>query len=241
LLAGGAVYYWWFYLKNQNNATSSATSQKSSSPSTPGAATNTNASATNEQAAQIKDTKFKQWTIDLASDKIATKLAIKRYISDFINTSAENDIVEAKLLASDGQPIDPSKFEDLFDFTLPASISGNVTSEYSIFVKKENSQARMGAAFKLSQVTGLSESLKSEEESLVKNLMSFYLDASLPDSTEVFNSSKYKSADIRYFNFASLPDTSLDYTVVSGQNNNYFIFATSKETLRSILDYMSEK
>jgi hypothetical protein len=235
LLAGGAAYYWWFYLKNPNNATTDGTSKKPSSASTSGASSNTN------NASQAKDTKFKQWSIDIASDKIAIKLAIKRYISDFINTASENDIIEAKLLSNDGQPIELNKFENLFDFKLPASISGKASSEYSIFVKKEKNQARMGAALKLSQSAGLSESLKNEEGSIVKNLKSFYLDASLPDSTQVFNSSKYKSADIRYFNFSSPPNTSFDYSVVSGQDNNYFIFATSKETIRSILDYMSEK
>jgi len=99
----------------------------------------------------------------------------------------------------------------------------------------------MGAAFKLSQTSGLSESLKNEEGTMAKNLMSFYLDAALPEVQPAFNSSKYKSADIRYFNFPSPPNTSLDYTIVPGQDNNYFIFATSKNTVRSVLDYMSEK
>jgi flagellar basal body-associated protein FliL len=234
LVAGGGAYYWWFYMRNQT-----AVTNKTASPATSGTTANLNTNATTQQTGQSANTKFKQWTIDLTSDKIATKLAIKRYINDFITAASENDIIEAKLLSNDGQSIDPVKFEDLFDFQLPASVSGGVNGEYSIFVKKEGGLARMGAAFKLSQISGISESLKSEESSIAKNLMSFYLDAALSDSVQSFNNGKYKSADIRYFNFASPPNTSLDYTVISGQENNYFIFATSKGAMHSILDYMS--
>lgn len=236
LLAGGATYYWWFYIKNQNNIDNSASQQ---TPPPDAAVSDTN--AVNQQIPPTNDTKFKQWVVDLTSDKIAIKLALKRYISEFVAAASENDIIEAKLISSSGQPIEPAQFQTLFNFELPASISGNISNEYSLFVKKEENQARMGAAFKLSQSAGISQSTQREEGSLVKNLMSFYLDAPLADPVQTFNSSKYKSADIRYFNFSSPPNTSFDYTFVTGQNDNYFIFATSKETMRSILDYMSEK
>lgn len=241
IMAGGGFYYWWFYLKSQKTV---APANNPAKPSTKVATSTTTPSQTSSisgQTAQTKNNKFNQWTIDLSSDKIAAKLAIKRYISDFITSASENDIVESKLVSSDNQPIAPGKFQELFDFNLPSSVSSKLTEEYSIFVKKENGQSRMGAAFKLSQTTGLSESLRSEESSIISGLKSFYLDAALPDVSPVFNSSKYKSADIRYFNFPSISNTSLDYTVISGGENNYFIFATSKETIRSILDYMSGK
>jgi len=72
-------------------------------------------------------------------------------------------------------------------------------------------------------------------------LKSFYLYKLPADTRLTFNSSKYKNADIRYFNFLSPANTSLDYTVLSNGESSYFIFSSSKNSIRAILDYMSEK
>ena len=90
----------------------------------------------------------------MSSDKIAAKLAIKRYISEFISSAAENEIIEAKFVSSGNQPVSPEKFEELFDFQLPGGVSTSLVNEYSVFVKKESGVPRMGAAFELSQATG---------------------------------------------------------------------------------------
>ena len=229
ILSGGA-YYWWFFVKSPKEE-SAKTAQKTAVPS--------GETATKTETTENQN--VKQWSLDLEADKIANKLAIERYVKSLAGTISQNKAVEIKLVSKDNQLVTSQKFSEIFDFTFPLSISDKLTSDYSLFVFYENSESHLGAAFKLSQPGNLAESLKSEEGDLFLNLKSFYLDKLPADIQATFNSSKYKNADIRYFNFPSPPNTSLDYTVLSDKENSYFIFSTSKNSLRAILDYMSEK
>lgn len=244
LLAGGGFYYWWFYMHVQNTASKPNASSNAKTPAptpAPGAtAANQNGQAS-QPPSQAANGKVREWALDTSSDKIAAKLAIKRYISDFVASAQEGDLAEAKIVSSSNASVPPDKFEELFDFQMPQDISSGLTGEYSIFTKKENGVPRLGGVFQLSNTASIAAALQGEESALPTELKSFYLDAVLPSDPPAFSSSIYNGADIRYFNFSSPADTSFDYSVVSGQGNNFFIFATSKDTLRSILDYMSAK
>ncbi len=223
LALGGGFYYWWFFLESPLKKTAPKETSTSTQTKTPA------------------NSDVEQWIIDPKTDKIANKLAIERYVKNIPPTAAREKALEIKLVSKDNQPIPAEAFSQLFDFVLPASISEKLTSDYSLFVFYENEEPRLGAAFRLTPSDNLASSLKSEEADLFSNLKSFYLDK-LPSDTQIsFNSGKYKNADIRYFNFASPANTSLDYTVLSGKGNSYFIFSTSKNSIRAILDYMSEK
>jgi hypothetical protein len=223
---GGGAYYWWFFMKSPAK-TSAPTGQNEKYP-IPAAET-----AQNEN--------LKQWTLDLEADKIANKLSVERYAKNIAGSAPQGKAAEVKLVSKDGQPVTPQIFSGIFDFSFPASVSEKLTSDYSLFISHENSEPRLGAAFKLAQSGNLAESLKSEEKDLFSNLKSFYLDKLPADPQTAFGSSKYKNADIRYLNFPSPANTSLDYTVLSSKDSGYFIFSTSKDSLRAILDYMSEK
>jgi len=225
VLLGGGVYYWWFFIK---------TPRKTNSTSI----TSPNLSETEKNQNQ----NLRHWTVDLKADKTANKLAIEKNIRDLTESATPGKIVEIKLFSSDNhQIISPQTFSEIFDFKFPMSISSILTNDYSLFISIENNEPRLGAAFKLTPTGSLSESLKNEEKELFQDLKSFYLDKLPTNSQTIFSSSRYKNADIRYFNFLSPPNTSLDYTVISSNQNSYFIFSTSKNSLRAILDYMSEK
>lgn len=233
-ILGGGVSYWWFFMRSP---------AKESTPTTPTVpattAQNNGTPASTAETAQNQN--LKQWTLDLESDKIANKLAIERYAKNLAGSASQGKATEVKLFSKDSQPIAPKIFSGIFDFSFPASVSEKLTNDYSLFVSSENDEPRLGAAFKLTQSGNLAESLKSEEKDLFSNLKSFYLDKLPANPQTAFNSSQYKNADIRYLNFPSPANTSLDYTVLSSKENSYFIFSTSKDSLRAILDYMSEK
>lgn len=222
-ILGSGTYYWWFFMRFP---------QKESVQKT---------LTTADQETTAKNSNLKQWSLDLKSDKIANKLTIERYVKNLASEISSEKAVEIKIVSKDNQPIPPEVFSEIFDFTFPISISGKLTSDYSLFVFCENSEPHLGAAFKLTHLDNLAEFLKSEEKDLFFNLKSFYLDKPPADIQTAFNSSKYKNTDIRYFNFPSPTNTSLDYTILSNKENSYFIFSTSKNSLRAILDYMSEK
>ncbi|MDD5489696.1 MAG: hypothetical protein PHP25_03415, partial [Candidatus Moranbacteria bacterium] len=229
-ILGGGASYWWFFMRSP---------KKVSAPTTPTAPT-TAAPAASETGTD-QNSSLKQWTLDLEADKIANKLAVERYAKSLSGSTPQGKAAEVKLVSKDNQAITPQTFSGIFDFSFPASVSEKLTSDYSLFVSNENNEPRLGAAFKLAQSGSLAESLKSEEKDLYSDLKSFYLDKLPADPQTTFNSSKYKNADIRYLNFPNSPNASLDYTVLSSDENSYFIFSTSKDSLRAILDYMSEK
>jgi flagellar basal body-associated protein FliL len=229
-LLGGGAYYWWFFMKPSGTETA---------PTAAETAPRDTAATTNNKVAESPN--LKQWSLNPEADKIANKLAIERYMKNLAGTASQEKAVEIKLVSEDNQLITPQVFSNIFDFSLPASIFEKMTNDYSLFVSYENSEPRLGAAFKLTQSGNLSESLRSEEGDLFPSLKSFYLDKLPADTQVTFSSSKYKNADIRYFNFLSPANISLDYTVLSGSDSSYFIFSTSKNSIRAILDYMSEK
>jgi len=225
-ILGGGFSYWWFFMKSPKNENA------------PAAPTLLETAAPGEIA---ENNNLKSWVLDLDADKITNKLAIERYAKNISGSSPQGKAVEAKLISTNNQPIAPQTFSEIFDFTFPASVSEKITSEYSLFISQENGDPRLGAAFKLTQSGNIAESLKSEEKDFFAYLKSFYLNQTPADDPATFSSSRYKNADIRYLNFPSPTNTSLDYTILSGQENSYFIFSTSKNSLRAILDYMSEK
>ena len=233
VILGGGACYWWFFMR------SAATDSPLAAPTAP--ATTSQSEKTSASATNTAQNNLKQWALDLEADKIANKLAIERYAKSLAGSVSQGKATEVKLVSKDDQPVTPQVFSGFFDFVFPASVSEKLTGDYSLFVSNENGDPRLGAAFKLAQSENLAESLKSEEGDLFSILNSFYLDR-LPADTQInFNSSKYLNADIRYYNFPSPANTSLDYTVLSSKENSYFIFSTSKDSIRAILDYMSEK
>lgn len=230
-ILGGGVCYWWFFMKSP---------KKENIPAVPKTTTQSG-KTTAPEIETAENPNLKKWTLDLEADKIANKLAVEKYAKNLAGAISQEKAVEIKLVSKDNQPVTPQIFSAIFDFVLPASVSEKLTNDYSLFVSSENSEPRLGAAFKLSQSVNLAESLKSEEGDLFSDLKSFYLDKSPADTQTTFNSSKYKNADIRYFNFPIPVNASLDYTILSDKENSYFIFSTSKDSLRAILNYMSEK
>lgn len=233
---GGGFFYWFYFIKGGSLNLQTIIMKKDSATSQ----TNSTANQAQQQTNNTK-TKFSQWTLDPNLDKLAAKLAIKKYVNEFVASSLDNSIREAKIVSKDTQPITPTKFQELFDFQLPSVISDKLTGDYSIFTIKENGEPRMGAVFELQNADSLTDAMKNNESTLVSELKPFYLDANISDTPVLFNSSKYNNTDIRYYNFSSPSDTSLDYAIISGENNGYFLFATSKDSIRSILDYMAKR
>ncbi len=224
-IIGGGFCYYWFYLRK--SPLPAATQE-------PTAATQNRQASSNNNVLAFK--------VDPAAGESEFKQAFKKTADDFLPAASENDLAELRPAGKDGQQVATSDFLALFSITLPEEItqvfSGN---DYSLFAKKENGEVRAGLVFKLTDSTGLAEKLNQQEKNLPLEISSLYLGPSPTGAEPSFNSSQYKNADIRYYNFSSPANTSLDYSVIRGKDGGYLIFGTSKNTIRSILDYMSEK
>ena len=234
VILGGGFYYWWFILGGQK-----IIAPKPITPPAPSPAVQTQSSSASDTANNSGP--IRQWKIDLGKDNQANKRALNKNVESFIGDSSENEIIEIKILSQDNQAITPQKFASIFDMKFPAGVYESLSNDFSLFLKKENDAAKLGATFKLSKSDNLATTLQNEEATVYSDFKSFYLDNPPTDTAITFVATKYRDADIRYFNFASPPNTSFDYSVIASGDNTFFIFSTSKDSMHSILDYMSTK
>jgi len=226
IIAAAGFYYYWFYIKG---ATSTAP-----------VANKTTSSGTEPTPAVPSDTpqnnNLRKLIVDTSQGSTAIKSAATTFTTDFVATASEGDLIEVKVLDQTNQPIGKKDFFAGFGITVPDAVAMKLSEDYSLFVKKETGAAKLGLVFKTVTSAGLTEEMKIWEPTMAKDLASVF-SGHTPTGAGSFNSSRYKNADIRYSNFSSPADISLDYSVIA----NFLVIGTSKDTTRATLDYMSEK
>jgi len=228
-MLGGGFYYYWFFVKKPSSQT-------------PAQETAETQQAPTSQTQNQESKNVRVFLVDPSAGSIEFQKAFQKMTEDFLSGASENELVEARPVDQNNQQIQVKDFISLLSANLPETVTQEFTADnYSLFAKKENGEIRTGLVFKLTEPTGLAGELAQQEKNLPTDLNSLYLNQAVPGAEPAFNSAKYKNADIRYYNFPSPQNTSLDYSVVSGKTSGYLIFATSKNTMHSILDYMSEK
>lgn len=221
---GAGFYYYWFNIRNSSPATSSVPA----APITPKAETPAPAESQNKNLRNI--------VVDTSLGQGEIKNAIQKFATDFSASASESDLIEMKIVGKDGQPVGKKDFFAGTGVVVPDPVLMKLSEDYSLFARKESGSARLGFVFKSVTSSGLASEMKNWEPTLSTDLAPLYV-GQAPSSTGTFSSSQYKNADIRYFNFSSPADTSLDYSVIS----NFLVIGSSKDTTRAILDYMSQK
>jgi len=176
--------------------------------------------------------------VDTSQSATEIKSAVQKYAIEFAGSASGGNLIEVKIIdKNSGQPIGKKDFFSGLGAAVPDSMLMKLSEDYSVFVTKEGDSARMGLAFKTVTSSGLSDEMKNWEPTIAAELASLYLGQAPMPAVSTFSSSRYKNADIRYFNFSSPAGTSLDYSVIS----NFLIIGTSKDSMRAILDYMAGK
>ncbi|MDI6778107.1 MAG: hypothetical protein QMD77_02855 [Patescibacteria group bacterium] len=230
-ILGGGFYYYWFFMKKPAGAPAAAPTQTAQ----------TEASQKSPQEAS-PNKNVRALSVDPTAGSGEFQTAFQKMASDFIAGASESNLIEVRPIEKDNQQISISDFVSVSSLNLPEAVTQKFSvSDYSLFIKKENGEARAGLVLKLTDQTGVSEELLAQEKQLPSGVNFLYLGKTLPAAEPTFHSSKYKNADIRYYNFSSPENTSLDYSVIKGARDGYLIFATSRDSIRSVLDYMSEK
>jgi hypothetical protein len=220
--AGAGAYYYWFKIRSNSSETSAPTA-----PATP---------TTSSTPTESQNKNLRNLVVDTALGQSEIKNAIQEFANEFSTSASENDLVEMKIVGKDGQPIGKKDFFAGTGVAVPDPVLMKLSEDYSLFARKESGSVRLGFVFKSVTSSGLTSEMKNWEPTLSTDLVPLYV-GQAPTGTEAFNSSRYKNADIRYFNFSSPADTSLDYSVIS----NFLVIGSSKDTTRAILDYMSQK
>lgn len=223
---GAGFYFYWFYAKNTSPAVSSVPAEQAVPIPSPA-----------EQTTASKNEKLRSLIVDTAQGPAEIKNAVQKFATEFAVSASENDLLEIKILGKDSQPIGKKDFFAGFGATIPEAVMMKLSEDYSLFSRKEESTVKSGIVFKTVTSSGLAEEMKNWEPKMPADLGSLYLGQTTVPGDSAFNQSRYKSADIRYFNFSSPSATSLDYSIVS----NFLIIGTSKDSVRAIMDYMAEK
>jgi hypothetical protein len=231
VLAGG-FYYYWFVIKKSSPETSQETAQKVPVSDT----------ASPVQKVQESDNKnLRHLNVDLAGGSESLRSGIDRLASEFIGSSPSGDLIEVNVLDKNNQAIKVKDFIASLGITFTETTSNRFLDNYTLFIKNDNAEARLGAVFELSGIEGLTEEFVQQEKSLPIKFKAFYLKQAPLETETPFSSSQYSGADIRFLNFPSPPNTSFDYAIIKGKQANYLIISTSQNTTRSILDYMEGK
>lgn len=221
--AGAGFYYYWFHIKSNSSATSSTPTAPSPPVASPA-------------PTQSQNKNLRNLVVDTSQGQTETKNAIQKFATDFSTSASENDLVEVKIIGKDNQPVGKKDFFSGVGVTVPDPVLMKLSEDYSLFARKEGDAVKLGFIFKTVTSSGLMDEMKNWEPTLPADLTPLYVDQA-PTGTGTFSSSLYKNADIRYFNFSSPADASLDYSVIS----NFLVIGSSKDTMRAILDYMSQK
>ncbi len=231
-ILGSGLFYYWFFMKQPVETETSADTM----PEQAGM----NQDQEQEQVEESQS--VKALIINPAWQGSELQDAFRLMATNFLAESSEGQIIEVRPVNSEYQQFSVQSFIAMFPITIPETIIEKLVSdEYSLFLKNEHSEIRSGAVFKISETENVTSTLSGEEPRLAAEIEPLYLGAELPPVSISFSSSHYNGADIRYYNFPSPPNTSLDYSLIETPDGGYLIFAVSKYSIRSILDYMSEK
>jgi len=227
-IGGAGFYYYWFYIQNNSSLFSFFSAPAASTPETPPASSTTPATSQNKNLRNL--------VVDASQGPAEIKDVVQKFTTEFSASASESDLIEVKLVGKNNQPIGKKEFFSGIGATIPDAVLMKLSEDYSLFTRKEGGVAKLGFVFKTVTSSGLADEMKKWEPTLKNDLISLYI-GQAPTGIGAFKLSQYKNADIRYFNFSSPADTSLDYSVIS----NFLVIGTSKNTTRAILDYMSEK
>jgi len=221
--AGAGFYYYWFNIRSTSPATPSTPAVPAPQAETP-------------TPSESQNKNLRNLVVDTSLGQSEMKNAIQKFATEFSSSASESDLAEVKIVGTDGQPIGKKDFFSGVGVAVPDSVLMKLSEDYSLFARKESGATKLGFVFKTVTSSGLADEMKNWEPTLPTDLAPLYA-GQAPTGTGTFSSSRYKNADIRYFNFSSPADTSLDYSVIS----NFLVIGSSKNTTRAILDYMSEK
>jgi len=120
---------------------------------------------------------------------------------------------------------------------LSASALSNLGESFSLFIYNDAENWRLSFAADTTKKDALAAVLLKQEKTLITDTSFLFLDEKPEIITGLFRDSKYKGASIRFFNVNSQITMSIDYSIV----NNKLIVATSKNTIRAIIDQLIAK
>lgn len=134
-------------------------------------------------------------------------------------------------------PLAFSRLAYLLGVTLSSDLLATLDEEYSLFFVLDGSSVRMGLRLQVKNNEAFAVALARDETLLPKALEPFFLDTTTAPKTGLtFRSGLYKGQPVRYTNIDQTMNLSIDSSVMG----NTWIIGTSQNTLRSLIDRLSQ-
>lgn len=168
----------------------------------------------------------------------ATAESLKQTLDEYaLKVSKTNEVGAFEFLITDetNTPVTFQDFATTLNINLSTEISAQIGQDFSLYIYNYGEKTRFGLALTVLNDAFLKTALSKEEANLFTSLSPFYPNLTLP-AKNIFSPAIYKNYTVRYLNITSPEDYAVDYATIG----NKLVIGTTRETLYSILDKLSE-
>ena len=222
LLTAGGYYYW---IETQKEKSTSSTNDTPKPEPTP------------IQRPSFTTDKANYLSVDFENANTESLKDTIKKTAEKIKTENITLPVEFLLTDQKNNPLAFSAYAQKAKLTLSSDIMDSLDDNFSLFLYNENGQVKSGLVITLKNTSKLKEALLKSEPTLPAAVESIFLTSEFTIPIKPFASSIYNGTDIRYKNIISPEDLSVDYAIY---NNKFLVFATTKQSIRSILDVLQK-
>lgn len=162
---------------------------------------------------------------------------IKQQIIDTANKiKSTNNAYEFIVVDINNNPISFPIFATAAKLEIKPALLSSLAEKFSLYIYRENDQARIGLLIDINNKDVLVKEILPQEETFVTDAAFLFLETAPEDKNTKFDNSTYGAHNIRFVNLNEQRTLSIDYTITETQ----LIIATSKNTMRSILDKLTQ-
>jgi hypothetical protein len=231
-------YYFWNTRVSNNQASITEESEVASNQALP---SETASEIVTEPPTEITPSQFSQSNPNYLPIDIGTATAdsiSKLFIEKASEVKDSGSITPVEFIVTDtnNDPVSFSAFNYISGMKLPVNILTSLGDKFSLYFFNDNGNMRMGMATEMKDKDKVTSGMQNEESSLVADLSPLFMGMAIKDTDKIFKNSTYNNFSIRYNNLDDQNLTSLDYNIT----DKYLVIGTSKQTLRSMLDKISE-
>ena len=144
---------------------------------------------------------------------------------------------EFVIVDANNNPIAFPIFATAAKFNLSPAVLKNLGENFSFFLYNDNGNERLSVVVTIKDKGLLVTALQNQEKTFINDASFLFLNEKPEKTTGSLQNSTYKSATIRFFNLNNQLTLSIDYTTV----NTDLIIATSKDTMRAIIDFLPKQ
>ena len=171
-------------------------------------------------------------TASLSADAIKTAIISKTKETEI---SGANNLAEFIIVDTNNNPVSFPIFAQATKINLPATLLNDLSEKFSLFIYKDKDAIRLALAVTAKEKNELPSKMLAQEKTLAKDLEFLFLDLKPTLTENVFKSGAYKEASVRFLNFSSPANTSIDYSLFK----NTLLVGTSQFSLRAVIDKLS--